>query len=278
MHLAFSSKAFSSYSLIDCVEVLSYLGYSGIEIMADAPHAYPPDLGKGDIKKLRGALLKHSMKVSNMNAFMSKAPGNSRRPSWIDKDPALRQRRIEYTKKCIELACELGCATVTTEPGGPLEENMGFDEGLELFLEGLAEVEGLALQTGVRALIGPEPGLLIGNSAQFEKLFGRLNPQAFGLDFDIGHFFCSDEAWIGLIKKFAGRTGHFHLGDAPADKRHRHLTPGQGAIDFPAVFKAIRDTGYEGFGTVELNGTEEPALAASISLDYLGKVIEKLSG
>ena len=50
LRFAFSSNAFRQYSLIETIRILAELGYQGIEIMADIPHAYPPDLNKKDVE------------------------------------------------------------------------------------------------------------------------------------------------------------------------------------------------------------------------------------
>ena len=50
----------------------------------------------------------------------------------------------------------------------------------------------------------------------------------------------------------APHTKHYHIEDIAADRRHAHLVPGQGAIDFPAVLGEIVRTGYQGWITVEL--------------------------
>ena len=38
----------------------------------------------------------------------------------------------------------------------------------------------------------------------------------------------------------------------PATREHRHMIPGRGAIDFPAVLREIAGSGYDGWVTVEL--------------------------
>ena len=40
MHLAFSTNAYLKYPFTDAVTRLGKIGYSGIEIMADVPHAF----------------------------------------------------------------------------------------------------------------------------------------------------------------------------------------------------------------------------------------------
>ena len=80
----------------------------------------------------------------------------------------------------------------------------------------------------------------------------RIESPAFGLNFDIGHFFCVYEPLPETIARLHEHVRHYHIEDIAADRVHRHLVPGRGAIDFGAVFGAIQRTGYDGWITVEL--------------------------
>jgi sugar phosphate isomerase/epimerase len=271
MRLAFSSIAFGRYTLLETISILAGQGYEGIEIMADRPHAFPPDLAPGDVRALRKALDVHHLQVSNINAFMLNAIGDVYHPSWIEADPALRERRIEHTLDCIELAHELGAKTVSTEPGGPLLMGQCHEDSCRLFLDGLHQIEDRARKRNILILIEPEPRLLIENSRQFLKFFKNLDPEVFGLNFDIGHFFCVSEDPACLIRSGLQKyIRHFHLEDIAATREHVHLMLGEGAVDIPGVLTAIREIGYDGFVTVELYPYEDRAIeAAKATMDYL---------
>jgi sugar phosphate isomerase/epimerase len=269
MKFAFSSNAFLRCSLIETIRILSALGYQGIEIMADVPHAYPRHLSAEDLRDIRKALDDAGLAISNINAFMHHADGDTYHPSWIESDPGLRAKRVDYTLRCIDLAEKLGARNLSTEPGGPLE-GMHPDEALQRFMEGLAAVERHARERGIRILIEPEPGLLIETSRQFASLFSELSPDVFGLNCDIGHFFCVGEDPVRIIKDMKQVIHHFHLEDIASSRRHYHLMLGEGAIDLPQVLNAITEIGYEGFVTVELYTYEEqPEDAARSAMVYL---------
>ena len=269
MKFAFSSNAFLRHSLFETIEILAAIGYRGIEIMADVPHAYPRNLSGRDIAEIRRLLDKNRMGISNINAFMHHADGDTYHPSWIEKDPGLRAKRVEYTLNCIDLAEKLGAETLSTEPGGPVED-MSREAAMEFFLEGLSAVEQKAREKGVRILIEPEPGLLIEDSRGFSQLFRALDPGVFGLNFDVGHFFCVGEDPRELIGTLRDATGHFHIEDIAPSRKHHHLMLGEGAIDLPGVLAAIRETGYDSFVTVELYTYESRAVdAAREALEYL---------
>ena len=269
MKLAFSSNAFGRFSLPETIGILATLGYEGIEIMADVPHAYPPALSPLEIEAIRESLSLHGMAISNLNAFMLRAIGNIHHPSWIEKDPGLRRQRIDHTHNCIDLAERLGVGMLSTEPGGPLD-GMEPADGFRLFREGLDEIEDHARSKKVQILIEPEPGLLIETSSQFRAFWGDLDPEVFGLNFDIGHFFCAGEDPAALIHELAPFIRHFHLEDIAPSRVHHHLLPGTGALDFQKITDAIRDIDYTGFVTVELYPYEDhPIDAAREAFDYL---------
>ncbi len=269
MKFAFSSNAFLRYDLLETIRILSSIGYEGIEIMADVPHAFPLHLTDSYIVMIRRAIENSGLLISNVNAFMHHADGDTYHPSWIEKDADLRAKRVDYTLRCIELADRLGAQNISTEPGGPLEE-MIREEGLKLFRDGLFAVEDKAREKGVRVLIEPEPGLLIENSGEFLDFFDGLDPEVFGLNFDIGHFFCVNEDPAELIEIMKDYTHHFHLEDIAPSREHHHLMLGHGAIELPKVLNTIRDNAFDGFVTVELYTYENAAEEAAIeAFEYL---------
>ncbi len=271
MKLAFSSNAFVRYTLLDTIRLLAEAGYRGIEIMADAPHAYPPDLGPGDEKEILSALDHYRMEISNISSFMLRAIGDMYHPSWIEADPVIRSKRIEHTINSIELAYRFGAQTVSTGPGGPLD-GMDREQALGLFLDGLRQVESIARKRKVKVIIEPEPDLMIESGAQFKEFCKELDPEVFGLNFDIGHFYCVGEDPAALIVELKDHIYHFHLEDIAATRVHNHLLLGEGALDFDGIFDAMEKIGYDGFVTVELYPYEDrPVEAANHSIDFLKK-------
>jgi sugar phosphate isomerase/epimerase len=269
MKFAFSSNAFLRFNLLESIKIIAETGYQGIEIMADVPHAYPNHLTEQDICEIRAALQDTGLAISNVNAFMHHADGDTYHPSWIENEPQLREKRVNYTLRCIELAAKLGARNISTEPGGPLER-MTREEALDLYRDGLSAVEKKAADNGIRILIEPEPGLLIETSTQFLEFFADLNPDVFGLNFDIGHFYCVGEDPSLLIKSMTHVAHHFHLEDIALSRVHHHLMLGEGAIDLDNVLKSLEAINYTGFVTVELYTYEHAAdEAARQAFQYL---------
>lgn len=271
--LAFSSNAFKRYSLEDSVREISKIGYSGVEILCDVPHAYPPNFRDGQVRLLKNTLESCGLQISNLNAFTLYAIGDVYRPSWIEDDRRARDVRIQHTIDCIRLAKELGAKHLSTEPGGPAPLSDD-PHKLEVFLAGLAKAADVAEEQDVGLLVEPEPGLLIENSRQFKRFMEKIGSDHVGLNFDIGHFYCVNEDPAKLVYELSGYISHFHLADIASNRVHNHLIPGRGSIDFLPVFDAMDDIGYDGFVTVELYPyQDDPVQAAREAYDYLCKIM-----
>ncbi len=280
MKLAFSTNAYLNFSFAEAVRRIAALGYAGVEIMADVPHAWPAWMLPEQKQGLRDALAKNNMAISNINAFMMHAVNDPRQrywyPSWIEPDRHYRQIRIDHTMRSLTLARELGAACITTEPGGPVEPGTSWASALKLFVEMLKPVIEHAEKEGVSLLIEPEPGLLIETVDQFLELMQHFDSPAVGMNFDIGHAYCVKDDPAATIPRVAKYIRHFHFEDIAPTRVHQHMVPGDGAIDFAATVKAIRAIDYQGWITIELYPyIEDPDKAASRAISYVKPLLAK---
>jgi sugar phosphate isomerase/epimerase len=278
MKLAFSTNAYLRFTFAEAVRRLAEIGYAGVEIMADVPHAWPAFLLGKQKQALRDALAKYGLAISNVNAFMMNAINDRRQrywhPSWIEPDPNYRAVRIDHTIRALTLARELGAKCITTEPGGPLEPGQSWSDALNLFVEMLKPVIAHAEKERILLLIEPEPGLLIETADQFLELMQHIDSPAVGLNFDVGHAYCVGDDPASTIPRVAKYIRHFHLEDIAATRVHHHLVPGEGAIDFAATFRAIRAIGYDGWVTIELYPyVDDPDDAARTALERVRPLI-----
>jgi sugar phosphate isomerase/epimerase len=281
MRLAFSTNAYLNYSFAEAVRRLAEIGYEGVEIMADVPHAWPAFLLAEQKQALRDALTKNKLAISNVNAFMMHAVNDPRQrywhPSWIEPDPHYRRIRIEHTKRCLTLARELGAACITTEPGGPVEPGASWSRALALFVEEIKPVAEHAEKEGVLLLVEPEPGLLLETMDQFLEFIQHIDSLAVGLNFDIGHAYCVGDEPAANIPRMAKYIRHIHLEDIAATRVHQHLVPGDGAIDFAATLRAIQSIGYQGWVTIELYPyVENPDDAARRARRHIQNILATL--
>jgi sugar phosphate isomerase/epimerase len=281
MKLAFSTNAYLNFSIEDAIARIADAGYTGIEILADVPHAWPAGLLAERKQAIRAALDRHGLAISNINAFMMNAVADPRQPywhpSWIDPAPQYRAIRREHTKRALQLAHELGAACITTEPGGPLHDGQTWEQAARVFYDELMPCVEVAEKLDVQLLIEPEPHLMIETFGQHLQFMQRIKSPAVGLNFDIGHAYCVGEAPEEWVRTMAAFTRHYHLEDIASDRVHKHLIPGHGAIDFQSTLSEIAKTGYQGWITVELYPyIDNPDGAAREAREHLGKIAKKL--
>ena len=278
MKLAFSTNAYLKFSFAEAARRLAQIGYAGLEIMADVPHAWPVCLLEEQKEAIRQSLASNKLGISNINAFMMNAISDARQrywhPSWIEPDRHYRQVRIDHTCRSLTLAKELGAPCITTEPGGPVEKGGSWKAALQLFVEGLKPVAEHAEKEGVLLLVEPEPDLLIEKADQFLELMQHIDSPAVGLNFDIGHSYCVGEEPAPTIQRLAPYIRHFHLEDIAPTRVHHHLVPGEGAIDFAATLQAIRGIGYDGWITIELYPyADNPDDAARTAFERIARLL-----
>ena len=275
MILGYSTNAFVKFSLLEAIEKIAQLGFSGIEIMCDRPHLYPPDYGEDKLARLKSLISRYGLKVTNLNSFTLFAVGDTYLPSWIEPQEERREIRIQHTLHCLELADFFSCKNISVPPGGPLT-NMARKEAMSLFHQGLARVAPLAEDLGVKILVEPEPDLLMENTREFNEFIKGVESPAVGLNFDIGHFFCAGEDPSAAFEELFEWIGHVHLEDISVTRVHNHLILGQGAIQLSEVIKTMIRLGYQGDVSLELYPyVDTPEEAGRQSLAYLRSLLKE---
>jgi sugar phosphate isomerase/epimerase len=283
MRLAFSTNAYLRHPFDEAACRIAALGYQGLELLADVPHAWPAGLLDVQKRGILQAMERTGLSFSNINAFMMNAINDYRQPYWypsfIEPEHHYRRVRIDHTRRALSLCAELGAPHITTEPGGPLAPGQSRQEAIDLFVEVLEPLAEHAHKLGVLLLIEPEPGLLLETTDQYLEVAERLDAPSIGLNFDVGHAYCVGEDLPRAIAKLAPHIRHYHVEDIAASRVHHHLVPGTGAIDFAEVVGAIQRTGYDGWLTVELYPfLDDPDAAARGALEILRPLIADTSG
>lgn len=285
MSLAFSTNAFKRTSFEDAIRLIAAIGYTGVEFMCDLHHALPARMTPGRIKDIQHLLQDLDLTVSNLNAFTGFACsgpneggiGDTYHPTWIEHDPKLRQARIDHTQRCIDLAAAFNCRTVSLQPAGPLiGTGLTPAQASERFAEGLSQCLPSATSANVLLAIEPEPGLLLQHASEY-LTFKRThfpNHPHLKMNCDTGHLFCVGDDPAQIILDHPDEIAHIHLEDIGANQVHQHLTPGNGAMNFPAIFAALRTIQYTGKMTVELYPYDSsPTGVAKAALTHLAPML-----
>ncbi|MCC6422838.1 MAG: sugar phosphate isomerase/epimerase [Phycisphaerales bacterium] len=278
MKLAFSTNAYTLHSLVEAIEGIAVAGFDGVEILADAPHLWPPSADAKQIATIRRQLERLKLQVSNLNAncsfgYWKDAPPEPYfEPSLISPNPRHRADRIRLICRTLELAHELGSANVSITSGRMLG-GMPPEKAAKQFIESIKPILDLAGRLKIDLGIECEPGLFIEYVSELRDWIERLNHPRLGANLDAGHCQVIGEEIPQAIDTLRGRIWNLHVEDIPG-RKHYHLIPGQGTMNWPALVGALREIEFNRFMTVELyTCTQDPQGAALESYRFLAQLV-----
>jgi inosose dehydratase len=115
---------------------------------------------------------------------------------------------------------------------------------------------------------------------ELDQIMAASDPRYAKLELDIAHYFQGGGDPVKAIEKFSDRLLFMHIKDVERfpegkDPQHsyRFVELGQGLVDVPAVFDALRKVNFRGWAVVELDdvpkNTHSPKEAAANNKEYL---------
>lgn len=282
VRLAFSTNAYTRFDLPEAVRRIGRHGYDGVELLGDEPHAFFPWFDDENLADVREALAETGLSVSNVNAntatgYYDDAPPSSFfDPTIVTGDEDDRVWRVEYTKEAIDLASAVGAPAVCVATGRPLPGTPP-ERAHEYLRESLDEILDYAESEGVDVGIEYEPELLVECTDEVLALIDDVGRDSLGVNLDVGHAAVYGEDPAESIRRCAGHITGVHIEDIVGGRRgkHYHRIPGEGDLDFGAIFDALDDVGYDGFATLELyTYPDEPDRAAERAHEVLERYVD----
>ncbi|MGB3086981.1 MAG: TIM barrel protein, partial [Phycisphaerae bacterium] len=126
--LAFSTNAYTRFTLGEACDRIAAAGYTGVEVLADVPHAYPLRFGDQEARRLRERLDALGLAPVALNGntamgYWDPVPEElTFEPSLVSGDEARREARIRIIEAALALAAHLGAPVVTITTGRPLSD------------------------------------------------------------------------------------------------------------------------------------------------------------
>ena len=282
IQLAFSTNAYTRFALAEACQRIAAAGYRAVEILADVPHAYPGgelvQTGKRLAERIRSlGLSVVAMNANTLMGYWTPVPKElTFEPSLITRDEAQRNVRILLIEATLAHAHFFGAPVVTITTGRPLS---GEPPAVlrERLLAGLERLVRAADLTGIELAIETEPGQFIETSRALKELLDEVDHPRLGANLDIGHARCMGEDPADSVRLLGPYLKHLHLEDIK-DRRHWHLIPGLGDVDFVAVRRALDEVGYSRAAAVELcTYADDPDRAARESFTALSPLFPTVS-
>jgi sugar phosphate isomerase/epimerase len=250
VRIAYNANGLRNLSLAAAIRAVAQAGYEGIELSLHPSHIDPFSFTPAQAAETRRVLADAGVAACCLATGADTLLGPERfEPSLIHPDAAERGRRVDMIRRGIDLAEELGVPVVNFASGirrdGRAADEVWerLEEGVRICLEHARDAVVLAIE--------PEPGFLVETNAQAARLVRRLGSAGLCINQDVGHANVVEDDYLDSIRRALPLTGHMHIEDIKG-RHHHHEIPGDGDIDFRAVFDILHDGGYDGFVSVEL--------------------------
>jgi D-psicose/D-tagatose/L-ribulose 3-epimerase len=180
----------------------------------------------------------------------------------VDFNPAVRRFHLDRCRAYLDLAAELGCSNLLLVLGEYVWQKQIIPptEQWQAGVDAVRELGRFAAARGVKIAIELEPfELSLVNS--IDTMLRFLDdvglPDTVRANCDISHLHLVHSPPAD-VARLAGRIEHVHLSDCDG-RVHGDLPPGRGVTPIADYLSAIRDTGYDGVVSIELEYAPEPA-------------------
>src|SRR5262249_33059363 len=197
MLFGYNTNGFAHHRLEEALTILADLGYRSVAITLDyhALNPFDPSLPE-QIRTVRQILERLNLRsVIETGARFLLDPLRKHQPSLISANPDDRERRIDFLRRAIDIARELGSDAVRFWSGAASGDATA-EVLMERLVAGVGDVCRHATDCQVRLAFEPEPGMFIDMMSRFAAFHERVAHEWLGLTIDIGHLHCQNETPI----------------------------------------------------------------------------------
>lgn len=186
-------------------------------------------------------------------------------------DATMRADALECFKRILEVADALGTKMVNSVSAYPfaiefpritdrplmqeqivdIPSGLDWERNFEDYCAILRQCARLCEAGGFRYALEPHPYRYMANAAGMLRVFDRVPSPALGVNVDPSHLFPVGEIPHVVVYQLGARVFHCHFSDNDGTT-NAHWRPGKGKIDWRATLVALRDVGFDGVISIEL--------------------------
>jgi sugar phosphate isomerase/epimerase len=197
---------------------------------------------------------------------------------WNNPDSAIQKHTLEYFEKCAQTASWIGCNIISVlaprpfgasgwrlNPRAPaqkesfhLPKGYSYQKDWETLVKAYSAGVKIAKKYGLKMSIECFTMSLVASPNAMVKLLDDVGDADFGIQLDTNHLVAQQTDVEYAIFMLGGkRIFNVHCKDNDGVSRG-NIPAGCGIIDYTAVIEALKNVGYEGNLTVELEFTDNP--------------------
>jgi len=253
MKFAICQELFENWDWIRQCRFIAEVGYQGIEV---APFTLAPRIGELSRERrhtLRQQADDSGLQIIGLHWLLAKTTGLC----LTSADPAVRRATAAYLVELGDACADLGGyilvfgspAQRSLPPGTSREE--GFDRAAEVLRECLPALADRGVKLCLEPLTPKETNFLNTCADAVELIDRVVGPDSrwrshLLLHQDVKAMLTERDPIPELIARYANRVGHFHANDGNL------LGPGMGPTDFIPIFRALVESKYSGWVSVEV--------------------------
>lgn len=239
-------------------------GYDYIELWGGRPHAYAPDLLRGEMAEVRRLIDEYEVPVLVYTPEHNAYPFNYMQGSQVQW-----QDSMDYLKSGLQCAKELGAEYMLMSVGhsGFAPKEKRWERLLKSLRYLIMEAERLE-QKIVLETLTPFESDTCTHLAELKEVLDEVeSPMLLGMC-DVVPPYVQGEDPAEYVRILGRRMAHLHLvdNDGASDT---HLIPGEGNMNLKMILSEMRGAGFDGTATLELvtNYIDDPSGAAKLALE-----------
>ena len=255
-------------SIENCIDLAADMGFDGVEIL----HRQMEDESNACLQKLKQCAFRRGIDLC----------GFSTHQTFVSPDKEIRQKNVEHTIRCIELAYRLGIPTIRVNTGrwgtakdfDELMANKGIeprlpgvsdDTGYGWVIDGLIQCLPKAEECGV--VLGLENHWGLGRTAAgVNRVVDAIKSPWLQITLDTGNFL---EDMYEQMEAIAPRAVLVQAKTYDGGGTWYTLD-----LDYPRIAAILRKHTYRGYVSLEFEGKEDPKTAVPKSLGRLRQAFQ----
>jgi len=252
LRYAYNTNGLAHHRLVDALHLLADAGYAGVALTLDVQHLDPfADDARQQAEAVRALCDRLGLGVVvETGARFLMDPRDKHEPTLVTASAEGRARRLDFLRRCCDLAEVLGAEAVSFWAGVP-KPGVDRAEARTWVVDGVRALVDLHGGRAYALAVEPEPGMLVEDCDDWAALARDVD--GISLALDTGHCIVSgayapDEA----VRAFAAHLGTVAL-EGMRRGVHEHLPLDEGDVDLPAVLRALQDVGWTRLVTLELS-------------------------
>ena len=222
------------------------------------------EIARSDLDAFPTAAIRRELARLGLSCTLSASPPTAEL-SPIHPDPDCRRAAIEHLRKAVNVAAELGARLLV----GPLYAQVGWFTGarptkdqfrwaVEAF-QGIGDqLDAVGLELALEAMNRFE-SFFLPTAAEGVRLCEAVDHPRIGLLLDTAHMVVEEKSLSQAVRTAGRWLKHMQTPDSDRG------TPGEGAIiDWPGLFRALDEVGYDGACAIESFPTRNAQAAAKV--------------